>query len=185
MNRKEFLLTGLAAIPAIALAKNAKSSAKKRSTTKPFVVDAGKARYGDGYLFNRVNHNDVKVSSKDTSGQLSVFEYTGVEKIGPLLHVHYQQDEVFTITEGEFRFVVGEETHMLKTGQTIFLPRNIPHTWIQLSDTGKLIYFFQPAGKMEEFFFTMNSLTQMPTPEEMQRIHREHEMGVVGPPLSL
>ncbi|MDX1938277.1 MAG: cupin, partial [Flavihumibacter sp.] len=87
--------------------------------------------------------------------------------------------------EGEYRFVVGKQTHVLTAGQTIFLPRNIPHTWIQLSDTGKMIYMLQPAGKMEEFFILMNSLKEKPSAEEMNKIHAAHQMKVVGPPLSL
>jgi len=102
-----------------------------------------------------------------------------------MLHIHFNQDEIFTILEGEYRFVVGGEIKVLKAGQTIFLPRNIAHTWIQLSERGKMIYFLQPAGKMEEFFSLMNSLKERPTAEEMDRIHAQHDMKVVGPPLVL
>jgi quercetin 2,3-dioxygenase len=105
--------------------------------------------------------------------------------VGPSLHIHFKQDEIFTVIEGEYRFVVGKETHVLKAGQTIFLPRGIPHTWIQLTDKGRLIYFLQPAGKMEEFFVLMNSLKERPSDEEMDRIHAAHDMKVVGPPLTL
>ena len=73
----------------------------------------------------------------------------------------------------------------MKAGDTIFLPRQIPHTWIQLSDKGKLIYYLQPAGQMEEFFMTMNDLKGRPTADEMDKIHAAHGMKVVGPPLSL
>ena len=155
------------------------------SNPNPFVVDAGKSRFGEVVKFLGVHPNDLKISSKDTDGQLSMFDYTGLAKVGPMLHVHLYQDEVFTIIEGEYRFVVGQETHVLKAGQTIFLPRGIPHTWIQLSDRGRLVYFLQPAGKMEEFFSLMNKMTAPPSPEEMDRIHAEHGMKVVGPPLTL
>jgi quercetin 2,3-dioxygenase len=43
----------------------------------------------------------------------------------------------------------------------------------------------QPAGKMEEFFSLMNTITTRPTDEEMNKIHAAHGMKVVGPPLSL
>ncbi|MFM7851907.1 MAG: cupin domain-containing protein [Flammeovirgaceae bacterium] len=185
MNRKQFLLAGLSISPLAAIGMPQGGKKGKKSATKPFVVNADKSRFGDVVMFKGVNHNDLKISSKDTGGQLSVFEYRGVEKTGPSLHIHLYQDEIFTITEGKFRFVVGDETHQLSEGQTIFLPRGIAHTWIQLSDTGKLIYFLQPAGKMEEFFSTMNTFTTRPSDEEMDRIHAEHGMRTVGPPLSL
>lgn len=185
MQRKEFLLTTLTALPALAIGQLSASKKKNLSATEPFIVDEGRSRFGEKVLFLGVHPNDLKISSKDTDGQLSVFEYTGLGKVGPMLHVHLYQDEIFMVIEGEYRFVVGEQTHHLKPGQTIFLPRNIPHTWIQLTDRGRLIYFLQPAGKMEEFFTLMNSLKERPSQEEMDRIHQEHGMKVVGPPLSL
>jgi quercetin 2,3-dioxygenase len=155
------------------------------SNPNPFVVDAGKSRFGDVVKFLGVHPNDLKISSKDTDGQLSMFDYVGLAKVGPMLHVHFKQDEVFTVIEGSYRFVAGTETHVLGPGQTIFLPRGIAHTWIQLTDRGRMIYFLQPAGKMEEFFLHMNNLKAPPSKEEMDRIHAEHDMKVVGPPLSL
>lgn len=185
MKRKQFLLNSLLAVPALALAKTATAENPAPSNPKPFVVGNGQSRFGDVVKFLGVHPNDLKISSKDTGGQLSMFDYTGLGKVGPMLHVHLKQDEIFTVIEGEYRFVVGSETHVLGPGQTIFLPRGIPHTWIQLSDKGRLIYLLQPAGKMEEFFLLMNSMTTRPTPEEMDRIHAEHDMKVVGPPLTL
>ena len=183
MLRKDFLTKTLLALPAMAVANEL--TAGTTSNKEPFIVDAGKSRFGDTVKFLGVHPNDLKISSKDTDGQLSVFDYTGLGKVGPTLHIHFKQDEIFTVIEGEYRFVVGKETHVLKAGQTIFLPRGIPHTWIQLTDKGRMIYFLQPAGKMEEFFVLMNSLKERPSPEEMDRIHAAHDMKVVGPPLTL
>lgn len=182
MQRKQFLLSALLAAPALTIAKNTSTN---NSNPEPFIVNAHQSRFGDTVKFLGVHPNDLKISGKDTNGQLSVFEYTGLAKVGPALHVHFKQDEIFMVTEGEYRFVVGKQTHVLTAGQTIFLPRNIPHTWIQLSDTGKMIYMLQPAGKMEEFFILMNSLKEKPSAEEMDKIHAAHQMKVVGPPLSL
>jgi quercetin dioxygenase-like cupin family protein len=185
MKRKDFLLSSLLAAPAIAMANSENSYSDSPSAKEPFVVDAGKSRFGDVIKFLGVHPNDLKISSKDTGGKLSVFDYTGYAKIGPMLHVHLHQDEIFTVIEGEYRFVVGEKDYILKAGQTIFLPRKISHTWLQLTDKGRMIYFLQPAGKMEEFFKHMNNLTEKPSPEEMDKIHAAHGMKVVGPPLTL
>lgn len=185
MKRKEFLFSSLLATPLLAMSRNLLTSADSVLQGEPFIVDAGKSRFGETVRFLGVHPNDLKISARDTNGQLSVFEYTGLGRTGPMLHVHLEQDEIFMVTAGEYRFVVGNETHILKAGQTIFLPRNIPHTWIQLSELGKMIYFLQPAGKMEEFFSYMNNLKERPSQEEMDRIHAEHQMKVVGPPLTL
>lgn len=182
MKRKKFLLASLATLPAIASAQTLLGASR---TKTPFTVDAGKPRVGDPMKFMGVHPNELKISSGDTDGQLSVFEYTGLAKVGPPLHIHFEQDEIFYVVEGEYRFVVGEKTMKLNVGDMAFLPRNIPHTWLQLTDHGKLVYFLQPAGKMEEFFAYMNKLTTLPSPEEMEKVHRQHNMSVVGPPLTL
>ncbi len=157
-----------------------KTANANTSTEKPFKIAAGKGRFNESFLYKGKNPNDIKISGKDTGEQLAMFEYIGYEKIGPSLHVHLFQDEVFYVVEGNYRFVVGDETIMMNPGDTIFLPRNIPHTWIQLTDKGKLVYFVQPAGKAEEFFRTMNSLKHTPTKDEVDKIHEACGMKVKG-----
>lgn len=182
MQRKKFLQMGLSATALLALRKTAGATAP---ATKPFKVAAGNGRFGESFLYKGKHPNDIKISTEDTDGQIAMFEYIGYEKIGPSLHVHFHQDEVFYVVEGSYRFVVGNETMMMNPGDTIFLPRNIPHTWIQLTDKGKLVYFVQPAGKAEEFFRTMNNLKVAPSREEIDKIHDACGMKVVGPALSL
>lgn len=152
---------------------------------KGFIVKAGDARFGTHTPFKGINPNDLKVSAKDTNGMLSVFEYIGREKTGPALHVHFEQDELFYVVEGNYRFQVGDKTLLAGPGDTVFGPRNVPHTWIQLSDAGKLVYSVQPAGKLEAFFSLMSQLASPPSARESEEIHRAHGMKVIGPPLSL
>lgn len=183
MKRRKFLMTS-AALTAFGSDLIAFPS-QRTEGEEGFLVKAGEARFGKHTPFRGVNPNDLKISSKDTAGQLSVFEYIGVEKTGPALHIHMEQDEVFYVVEGTFRFQLGEDSFELVAGDTIFLPRNIAHTWIQTSDRGKLIYFLQPAFKMEEFFQTMHDLGRAPTEEEAKKISLNHGMRNVGPPLTL
>lgn len=180
MQRRKFLSVSTAVVGVLGA-----NASPYTSDKKGFIVKAGEARSGVHTPFQGVNPNDVKISGKDTDGQLAVFEYIGVQKVGPALHVHFHQDEVFYVVEGEFRFQLGTEKSILKAGDTIFLPRTIPHTWIQLSDRGKLIYLLQPAGQLEEFFVKMSTLKGPPTQAELDTIMSAHGMKNVGPPLSL
>lgn len=151
---------------------------------QPFVIKKGKAR-NDKHLPFRKNPNDLKVSRHDTDGGFALLEYEGREKVGPSMHVHHSQDEFFFVVEGEFKFVVGSESHELVAGDCIFLPRAIPHTWIQRSEHGRLIYLVSPAGSFEDFFEEITSLKSAPTKEMIGDIHKKHQMEVIGPPLSL
>jgi quercetin dioxygenase-like cupin family protein len=181
MKRRKFLTTTLATAATTTLVK-AHSEPKK---PQPFVVKNGMSRFGETTKLGGISPNDIKVSSKDTNGQLTIFEYIGREKGGPGLHIHPNQDEIFFVQEGKYKFKVAEEIHYLVAGDTIFLPRNIPHAFAQLSDSGKMLFFFQPSGKMEDFFRALGNLTGPPTPEIAAKLGADHEMIAVGPPLSL
>ncbi len=182
MQRKKFLATTLSALPLLALSQ---LKLNQPNTGKPFVVRAGESRTGKPMKYRGRHPNDIIISKKDTDNNLSVFLFTGYDKVGPSLHMHFNQDELFYIVEGNYRFVVGEETMELGVGDTIFLPRNIPHSWIQLTERGRLLYAVQPAGTLEEFFIEMNELSKPPSEEESQRIHLKHGMKIVGPGLKI
>lgn len=182
MQRKQFLLHTLMAMPALAFAKQIPSLG---STKKPFIIKAGNNRSGEPMMkFMGMHPNDVIISKKDTDGALSVFLFTGNGVVGTPLHIHPRQDEFFTVIEGRYKFVCGELTSELSAGDTIFLPRNIPHQWLQLSQSGKLIYAVNPAGQLEDFFKAVNHLSN-PTQEAIDKLALKHGMKHIGPPLSL
>ncbi|SFQ82656.1 AraC family transcriptional regulator [Hymenobacter arizonensis] len=164
MKRRHFLATSLWAAPGAALGAPlaAFAPAPDPSDAPPtgpsFTVDAGAGRFGKK-TFVGPNPNDLKIAGQDTGGALAVFEYTGTAKGGPSLHLHEAQDEVFYVVAGAYRFVVGAEQRHLRPGDTIFLPHQVSHTWTQLTDTGKLLYFLQPAGKMDFLCLPQGELT--------------------------
>lgn len=182
MKRKQFLFTSLMAAPALAFAKHAIHSGSRK---EPFIVKAGNNRSGDPMMkYMGMHPNDVVISRHDTDNTLSVFLFSGYGNIGTPLHVHFHQDEFFTVIEGRYRFVCGELKKDLNEGDTVFLPRNIPHQWLQLSETGKLIYAVNPAGELEDFFKEANNL-KSPTKEEIDSLALKHGVKHIGPPLSL
>jgi quercetin 2,3-dioxygenase len=181
MQRRKFLAATAAAIPAIAIGKEIPA----QRTGKGFVVKAKKSRFEETTKLYGNSPNDIKVSMKDTNGDLTIFEYTGNVKGGPPLHIHLHQDEIFFIVEGNYTFKVGEDIHQLTAGDTIFLPRQVPHTFAQTSGTGKMFFLFTPSGKMEEYFRVLSKLTAPPTPEQGAKIFADHDMKVVGPPLEV
>jgi len=131
-----------------------------------------------------IHPNDVVVSRHDTDNALSVFLFKGYGNIGTHLHLHFHQDEFFTVVEGRYQFVCGETNNELNAGDTIFLPRNIPHQWLQISQDGKLIYAVNPAGELEDFFKEANELKN-PTQVEIDKLALKHGIKHLGPPLTL
>ena len=184
MKRRKFILVSLAAYPFFRLNKLISNFMIR--TDKGFKVNAREDRFGEHTKMMGVTANilDTKVSSKDTDGQLTIFEQTGLTpKGGPPLHIHPFQDEMFYVIEGQYLYQVGEDKYEMKAGDTIFLPRNVPHTFVQLTEKGRLIVTFQPSGKMEEFFKKTSEWTSPPIQEEIAKVFEEHDMKVVGPPL--
>lgn len=184
MQRRKFIALSAVSVPAVALGQ--KIPALEERATKGFVVKANQSRFREStILFGGTSPNDIKVSAKDTNGNLTIFEYTGNVKGGPPLHFHLNQDEIFFIVEGEYTFKVGDDIYHLKAGDTIFLPRRVPHTFAQISEKGKMYFMFQPSGKMEDYFRVFAKLKGEPTPEQGAKLFTDHEMKIVGPPLKV
>ena len=185
MKRNKFILGVIAAliIPLQIFSKNRKTF---MNTDKGFKVAAGEGRLHGHIKLKGVNANilDLKISGKDTDKGMAIFEQTSLSQgMGTPLHVHHFQDEVFYVLEGQYFFRVGEDEFELSGGDSIFLPKKIPHAWTQLSEKGKMIVTFQPAGKMEDFFITVAALEYEPTKQEMAKIFEDNEMEIVGPVL--
>lgn len=186
MKRGKFILAGLSIVPLAMFAK-VKTRIFSRAE-KGFKISKGEGRYHGQIQLKGVNSNilDVKVSGKDTDGDLAIFEQTSLSQgRGTPLHVHHFQDEIFQVMEGTYLFQVGDEKFSLTQGESIFLPRKVPHAWTQASKEGKMTVILQPAGKLEDFFVTMAALDHEPTKEEVAKIFAENEMQVVGPPLKI
>jgi hypothetical protein len=92
---------------------------------------------------------------------------------------------MFYVLDGSYRFKVGDEIFDLQLGDSIFLPRKIPHAWMLLSEKGTTHALVQPAGKLEDFFVRLKAIDHVPTPDEIGKISAECGMTVVGPPLKL
>ncbi|SDD69298.1 cupin domain-containing protein [Niabella drilacis] len=179
-----FISTVLGAIPLFTWLKTRGTNALQ--TTTGFKVPAGQARFGIHYKMKGVTLNmlDIKISGKDTNGGLAVFEQTSLTyKGGPPLHIHLNQDEWFYVLEGKYRFRVGDDLYDMAPGDTIFLPRRVPHAFIQLTEKARVIVSYCPAGSMEDFFAVTSQWTTPPTKETIAGVFADHEMKVVGPPL--
>jgi quercetin dioxygenase-like cupin family protein len=187
MKRKKFI----AGILTMAVSGSFALAQKKKVFKRPekgFKISAGEGRIHGHIKLKGVNSNilDLKVSGSDTEGGIAIFEQTSLSQgRGTPLHIHHKQDEVFYVIEGAYYFKVGDEKYHLTAGDSIFLPRKVPHAWTQESEKGKMTVTLQPAGKLENFFITMAALDHEPTFEEVAKIFADNEMQVVGPPLKI
>jgi mannose-6-phosphate isomerase-like protein (cupin superfamily) len=186
MNRHSFLkkLSAAGVLLAVPFHTFARLNPFKR-VTKGLKVDAGKDRNEKPISLFEGDTFYTKVSSKDTDGDVYVFESTREKEGGPSFHLHFEQDEFWYILKGEFYFKVGDEEFTAKAGDTVFGPRNVPHAFSKMGEgEAKILMFFQPAGKMEEMFRKISEgATKGMTEEQMEKFRNEHGLKKVGPAL--
>jgi len=125
-----------------------------------------------------------KLTSEDSAGTLSIFELHTLPKSGPVRHVHHREDEWYYVLSGNFVFEAGDNKYNLQQGESIWLPRGIPHLWANTGDAeGNLILACQPGG-FEKFF---DELGKVPAGQmnasKMAEIMAKYGMTYIGPPL--
>lgn len=187
MNRSSFLRFGIAvgSFLTAPFYLNARRGSKLRDD-KGFKVDAGKDRFDKSISPFEGDKFYTKISTKDTDGDMYMFESTRIEEGGPFLHTHYDTDEFWYVLQGEFLIKVGDKTYNAKAGDLLFGPRMVPHTFAKVGKgEAKVIIGFQPAGKMEEYFKKLSDgVAKNMTEEERDNMRKQYGFERVGPPLT-
>lgn len=96
----------------------------------------------------------VRVSHRDNGDQISVLEHAARRGDSPPLHVHLNEDEIFHILEGEFRFLIGTEERSGRAGDTVLAPKGVRHTYRVESQSGRWLTV-TTHGQFEEFVRAM------------------------------
>jgi quercetin dioxygenase-like cupin family protein len=90
---------------------------------------------------------NVLLRSEETDGVVSVIEVASSgERPGPPFHRH-DFDEAFYVLEGELTFRLRDEVFARRSGELAFAPRNVPHTYANLSGRpARALIVCTPAG---------------------------------------
>jgi quercetin dioxygenase-like cupin family protein len=124
-----------------------------------------------------------------TEGRLTAVRSTMRAGTASPVHVHEHEDETVFVLSGTGVFWAGGQRWELSSGDTAFLPRGLPHTYLLTSDTAELLTVCNPAG-MEEFFRAAGWDLANPLPEDwavdLKSLGKFGEAAgqiVLGPPL--
>lgn len=94
----------------------------------------------------------VLLHSEDTDGELVLLLDETPAGPGPPLHVHGGEEELWLVQRGHYEFQIGEKTIEAQTGDVVFGPREVPHTFRVIGhEAGQLLTVFVPGG-FDEFF---------------------------------
>ena len=112
------------------------------------------------YYFD-VGIGSVCLSGADTAGAYCLLEVGLAPGMAVPRHTHTREDEVYFVLAGELEATIGEETFVLRSGDTLFAPRDLPH---ELRNSGNsenhFLLVFSPSG-FEEFIMA----TAVPAPD--------------------
>lgn len=116
-------------------------------------------RKGEGENYNySQDHCFVKLSSRDTNGELCMVEDTLKPGFHLKRHHHKIMTEVFYMLTGELELIFDDETIILKEGDTITVPPNIWHE-AKSVDGGKMLTIFKN-GQFDIFLEQLSTMTE-------------------------
>jgi quercetin dioxygenase-like cupin family protein len=131
-----------------------------------------------------------RLTATQTGGRFGVVEFLDFDGSSVPLHVNERWDRGFYILDGEYTFVIGDETVAGPPGTWIFVPRNTSHAWRCDSPQARLLSVTVPAG-VEGFYrqvgASVTDRTQLPARSEpdveaLSGTAAQHGITIVGPP---
>jgi len=117
-------------------------------TSERTSIDAQFVGPGEGpalwFLRNRMS---VKATAATTGGAFGLLESVIAPGFSPPMHVHHREDESFYILEGEVTMQCGAKRFRASAGAFVFLPRDVPHTFVVEGDRpARMLTLLAPGG---------------------------------------
>jgi quercetin dioxygenase-like cupin family protein len=149
------------------------------STEHPPKIQRAKP-YTVGHSAGQSGH--CLLTGSDTAGALSLWVSIVHPGSHAPLHVHSREDETFFLLSGEIEARIGDEYHTLLAGDSVFLPRGVPHRLANVSSApAEFVMLIHPPA-LENFFMEIDRITSDgPTsPEIMQEAAARYGVTIIG-----
>lgn len=139
----------------------------------------------------------VKVCNSYSAGNdgISMLEHRAPFHDSPPMHIHHTEDEVFHILDGTFFFKANNEERRIAAGDTLLMPKGIPHSYRIDSSGGGHWITVTTKGDFEKLVLAISrpalqirlpEPTGMPSAEDQEFLSKkaaEFNIEIVGPPL--
>jgi quercetin dioxygenase-like cupin family protein len=132
---------------------------------------------------------DVKATSEDTGGVMSVIDSWLTPDANPPMHVHHSGDESFYVVEGEVEyFLAGSAPRLASAGDFVFGPRGVPHRFEVRTPQARILVIGTPGG-VDDFFRDMgepaaSAELPVPQPPDIERVvtvAASHDIEIIPP----
>jgi quercetin dioxygenase-like cupin family protein len=181
------LLTSSAAVVAVATLSLSEAQGNPTNRVGAFTVRAGEARPGGQWLVRGEKAFSTKVSGADVGKTYVAIEIHPPPGVGPELHIHLAQNELFFMLKGSIGVQCGPDRTILNVGDAFMAPANIPHAFVVLgTEPAHVLLVYDPAGDMEGFFQEYAPLVSVdgePDRKKLAEAYAKHGMKVAGSPL--
>ena len=145
------------------------------------------AREGEALWFNGALQN-IKVPGAWSGDAFSLVEVMSTEGRATGLHTD-PSHETFYVLDGEILFHVEGAEHRARAGDTVAIPRGVPHAFLIVSETARFLVLNTPGGH-DRFFqaggepATSRDLASAPEPDPARTMAaaRAHGVSLLGPP---
>ena len=151
-------------------------------TAHPYVLRDGEGEQLRGPVGGPVR---IMARAETTGGTFAALHNVVAPGMGPPLHLHVREDEMFYVLEGRLHVRAGEHDLDAPAGSFVFVPRGTPHAFRNPDEVpARILVMFTPAG-MERFFEGQAALPAGPAdPQAYRRVAHSAWMEVLGPPLT-
>ena len=105
------------------------------------------------------NTYTILLTGEDTAGRYSLIDMYVPPGGGPPPHRH-DFEEMFSVLEGEIALTFRGERHVARAGETVNIPANAPHSFINASNApARLLCMCTPPGQ-EHFFLETGTVVE-------------------------
>ena len=148
---------------------------------------------GSGHHLHFLNHLATVKVRGGVSGVFSVVEFAAPRGLGPPLHRHDDEDELFVVLDGRVAFHSGDDIMLADEGSLAYLPHGIPHTFQVHLDTARFVCVTGSRAQAPRFDLMVTALgvevAQASLPEpgpidpgRVAEVCAAHGIEVLGPP---
>src|SRR5688572_18767568 len=119
------------------------------TTRAPIILAAGE---GDKQSFMGGGLHTWKLLAEQTDGAFWLLEDIMVKGKMTPLHCHPEADELTYILEGEVIVNHDGKENRISAGGMAFVPRGVPHAFMVVSETARLLALHSPGGQSQSFY---------------------------------
>jgi quercetin dioxygenase-like cupin family protein len=134
----------------------------------------------------------IKATAEMTNGAYGLIEVTIPPGFSPPQHIHHREDESFYVLDGGLTVQCGEQTISASAGSYVFLPRDVPHSFVVEGDTPVRMLNITSPGGGEHFFAAAGRPAESeglpplgpPDIDRLRAASQQYGSELVGPPLA-